>query len=281
MVRRYEGRVSGRALRIPDGPTTLAVIRRAEDRLSELGFETVLRCETEQCGGFAFRSAIDVFDQPAMAVNLADFRQLTLRRRDGGETLVSILASRFRDETLIQTVVIEDARPARLVSAPPAENAEADAVDEPPPEATTRSVPPEPSGATASAAEEEPFGDALLSTLRREGAATLEGVDFEPGGVGLTAGSEAAIARAAEVLAAAPDLALVVVGHTDATGSLEINRRVSAQRAAAVRDALIAAGVSAGRLSAEGVGYLAPRDSNATEAGRRRNRRVELVALPD
>jgi OOP family OmpA-OmpF porin len=105
----------------------------------------------------------------------------------------------------------------------------------------------------------------------------LEGLAFETGSAAFTVGSEAVLDRAAEALRGAPALAVAVVGHTDATGALEINRRISLGRARAVRDALIDRGVAAARLSAEGVGYLAPRATNASEAGRALNRRVELV----
>jgi OOP family OmpA-OmpF porin len=71
---------------------------------------------------------------------------------------------------------------------------------------------------------------------------------------------------------------VALVGHTDAEGGLAANIDLSRRRAAAVRDRLVAQhGIAAERLSAEGVGWLAPRATNATEAGREANRRVEAV----
>lgn len=67
-----------------------------------------------------------------------------------------------------------------------------------------------------------------------------------------------------------------VVGHTDATGSDAINNPLSANRAAAVRDYLIARGVPSARISIEGRGSHEPVADNASDAGRARNRRVEM-----
>jgi outer membrane protein OmpA-like peptidoglycan-associated protein len=71
---------------------------------------------------------------------------------------------------------------------------------------------------------------------------------------------------------------VAIVGHTDASGGLEANIALSRKRAQAVRNVLIEAfGVPAAQIQAEGVGYLSPRASNLTEAGRTQNRRVEVM----
>lgn len=69
---------------------------------------------------------------------------------------------------------------------------------------------------------------------------------------------------------------IVVRGHTDNRGSAEGNRQLSAQRAEAVKQALVRAGVPAGRIRVEGVGAAEPIASNAHADGRRRNRRIEI-----
>lgn len=81
-------------------------------------------------------------------------------------------------------------------------------------------------------------------------------------------------------LAANPDRQILLVGHTDAVGSLAGNRALSQRRAAAVAEYLRGAGADAAQIASEGAGYLAPIASNLTEAGRRANRRVEAVLLP-
>ena len=73
---------------------------------------------------------------------------------------------------------------------------------------------------------------------------------------------------------------IVVEGHTDSSGSDDANRALSLQRATAVRDALVANGVSAERISVEGFGETRPIADNSSQAGRANNRRVEIVLQP-
>jgi outer membrane protein OmpA-like peptidoglycan-associated protein len=69
-----------------------------------------------------------------------------------------------------------------------------------------------------------------------------------------------------------------VVGHTDNTGSYEGNMTLSKARAESIKSYLITnSKISASRLLSEGVGQVCPVASNATEEGRKKNRRVEIV----
>jgi outer membrane protein OmpA-like peptidoglycan-associated protein len=70
-----------------------------------------------------------------------------------------------------------------------------------------------------------------------------------------------------------------IEGHTDIIGRTAFNRSLSAARAAAVRDGLIARGVPAERLYATGLGAARPIADNRTEDGRARNRRIEFHAV--
>ena len=67
-----------------------------------------------------------------------------------------------------------------------------------------------------------------------------------------------------------------IVGHTDSTGSDAINNPLSMRRAESARDYLVSRGVAAGRISTEGRGSREPIADNATEAGRARNRRIDI-----
>jgi outer membrane protein OmpA-like peptidoglycan-associated protein len=71
-----------------------------------------------------------------------------------------------------------------------------------------------------------------------------------------------------------------VIGHTDSTGPANYNQRLSERRAESVANYLADRGVSRSRLHTEGRGEYEPRDSNATEAGRQLNRRVEIFIKP-
>ena len=71
-----------------------------------------------------------------------------------------------------------------------------------------------------------------------------------------------------------------IVGHTDSSGSLELNMRLSQERATSVASYLTGQGVSGARISSRGVGPSQPIASNATAAGKSQNRRVEINLRP-
>jgi outer membrane protein OmpA-like peptidoglycan-associated protein len=119
--------------------------------------------------------------------------------------------------------------------------------------------------------------DSLAAGLAADGKVVLDGLYFDTGKATLQAGSDPSLEQAALLLRQQPSLKLMVVGHTDNTGTAATNMTLSQQRAEAVRRALMARGIAASRLSAQGVGSSVPVASNATEAGRAKNRRVELV----
>lgn len=111
---------------------------------------------------------------------------------------------------------------------------------------------------------------------------TLEPIYFETGTARIQDRSLTLLSEMGRVIVSRPDLGRISIeGHTDSQGSLAHNQRLSEERAAAVRTALIAAGVPPERLHAVGYGESVPIADNTTEAGRARNRRVEFRFLPD
>jgi outer membrane protein OmpA-like peptidoglycan-associated protein len=79
-----------------------------------------------------------------------------------------------------------------------------------------------------------------------------------------------------------PGCSVTVEGHTDALGSDEINRKISQDRADAVRQYLLAnMSVPASRFDSVGFGETKPIASNETDEGRTKNRRIDLVIRPD
>jgi outer membrane protein OmpA-like peptidoglycan-associated protein len=76
-----------------------------------------------------------------------------------------------------------------------------------------------------------------------------------------------------------PGTNILIVGHTDATGTDAYNYRLSERRAAAVKSYAQAQGISGSRLTTEGRGETEPIADNTTEAGRSQNRRVEIVIV--
>ncbi|WP_338812695.1 OmpA family protein [Bernardetia sp. Wsw4-3y2] len=95
----------------------------------------------------------------------------------------------------------------------------------------------------------------------------------------LNSSSRESIAKLGRILNEYPDTRLTIQGHTDDKGDDNYNRQLSAKRADAVRDYLIANGVKGGRLNTVAYGETAPVASNSTEAGRAQNRRVEVIIV--
>lgn len=82
-----------------------------------------------------------------------------------------------------------------------------------------------------------------------------------------------------EILNKYPKMKIEVGGHTDGRGSIDYNQRLSESRAKAVVDYLISKGIDPARLKYKGYGKTQPIDSNNTDEGRARNRRVEFKIL--
>ena len=83
----------------------------------------------------------------------------------------------------------------------------------------------------------------------------------------------------ATVLNTYPDSTIVVSGHTDTTGTDAINNPLSVNRASSVASYLESQGISTSRITSRGYGSKQPIASNATEAGRAQNRRVEIAII--
>jgi outer membrane protein OmpA-like peptidoglycan-associated protein len=104
-------------------------------------------------------------------------------------------------------------------------------------------------------------------------------ISFAVAAATLAPDAEPLIDELAEILGECPDVAVEVAGHTDSDGSEAANRRLSQERAAAVRQALSARGVENDRLSAVGYGQAQPIAPNDTPENKARNRRIELIVI--
>ncbi len=255
-AREIEGRViwSGFRLDAPD-VSTAEVMEGYRTRLAALGYQPIFDCANAACGGFDFRFAAQLLPPPAMLIDTADFAQLSASRTadNGTDTFVSVLVSRLLGAVHIQTVIVAPGDPGLMITPAP----EPDAAAQP-----------------VILAQDE---KSLLDRLTEFGHVPVQGLVFETGGAALSEGSAPALEILAQFLSRNPGLSVVIVGHSDNQGSLDANIALSKRRAETVRAALIERGVAAGRLEAHGVGYLAPVSTNATDAGRTLNRRVELV----
>ena len=122
------------------------------------------------------------------------------------------------------------------------------------------------------------------AAIRREGnllAVTFKGdVTFDTNSTVVKPGLYTEIDRVAGVLTRYPETLIRVEGHTDSVGSEEYNMDLSFRRANSVRDLLVQRGVNISRIQTVGFGETMPVATNATEAGRQLNRRVEIKVAP-
>ena len=108
---------------------------------------------------------------------------------------------------------------------------------------------------------------------------TLGGVLFAFNSAELKPEAAVSVARVAGFLIAMDDREVLIEGHTDNVGSDEYNLELSEHRAQSARAALIESGIAASRIVAKGFGSSMPVASNDEDAGREKNRRVEIIIL--
>lgn len=101
-------------------------------------------------------------------------------------------------------------------------------------------------------------------------------IEFTTGRATIKVESYPVLDEIAQVLKESPSMRLWIEGHTDDVGDDRINKRLSQQRADAVRDYIISRGIGADRLEAVGLGEERPVADNRSEDGRAKNRRVEF-----
>jgi outer membrane protein OmpA-like peptidoglycan-associated protein len=124
----------------------------------------------------------------------------------------------------------------------------------------------------------EQFNRVLPTTDSARGLVVNMGdVLFDTGKSDLRPDAREALAKLSGIVLNYPSLHLTIEGHTDSTGSSEINQTLSQKRADAVHDYLVNQGLDAGTLSAQGLGMENPVADNSTAEGRQKNRRVEII----
>ncbi|ALI55550.1 OmpA family protein [Celeribacter marinus] len=248
-----QGQITTRAYKIAGSSlTSFQAIEPLKAQLQADGFTIAFACADTVCGGYDFRYMLDLVSPPNMFVDLGDFQYVLAQHGDGRR--VSIVTSRAGQSAFVQLTTVSP-------------NADTDD------QAPRASIP---------WSQINPSADLpLIEQLTTLGHAALEDLAFETGSARLGVGPFASLAAIAVYLRDRPDVRVVLVGHTDNVGGLSGNVALSKERAASVRMRLIDRhGVPAEQLGAQGVGYLAPRISNANKDGRSVNRRVEAILAP-
>lgn len=265
-----QGRVTRTLYVAPDERATLEVTKLYEDSLRAQGYEIVFKCSKEECGDY-FKDLMygdkerKIFNaaygqKPAARASLVDgaleyvkdIRYFAAKKAtDAGDSWVSVYAA-------VQTGGSNGDVSSALTGST---------------QALVEIVEPKASDAKLVTLQ----ADDIKKSMDANGRAAFYGVYFDFDKTTIKPESEPQLAEMAKFLQGAPDLKIYIVGHTDNKGSLEYNQKLSEGRAQSVVAALAAKGIDKSRMAAKGVASLAPVASNATEEGRAKNRRVEMV----
>jgi outer membrane protein OmpA-like peptidoglycan-associated protein len=265
-----QGKVTRTAYLTPVNRSSLEVIQNFKNELAGKGFAPVFECAKEACGESfgVLRYAWDNKAAQPIGPNYTQIRELlinaifsqvldpryALMKKTGpeGDTYVALYAGvntggshgSFSD-------VVRD-RASILVEAV------------------------EPKGMETRM--ETVSAEKIAGDLTAQGRAVFYGIYFDFDKAELKPESAPQLAEMAKTLKADPKLKVYIVGHSDNQGKLDYNLGLSQRRAEAVVKALTAAhGIPVVRLTAKGAGPVAPLASNRDDAGRAKNRRVEMV----
>lgn len=266
-----EGKVSRYFYLAPLGKGPLEVFRNYQQALAAAGFKTSWACENEAQGCTKAYFALDKYERMkgmrwaegdlpgidnefrgsswplASAISNEQGRMLVGTLSSGGRTLNVLLYTSLAENTHTgrAATYIEIVEPKAMPTGQVTVNAKA-----------------------------------IAAGLQAEGRIALTGLLFDTGKTELKPESKPQLDAMAELLKAQPALKAWIVGHTDNMGAFDANEKLSLARAQAVVAALTAAPykLDAKRLAAKGLASLAPVAGNGDDAGRGKNRRVELVA---
>jgi outer membrane protein OmpA-like peptidoglycan-associated protein len=124
---------------------------------------------------------------------------------------------------------------------------------------------------------ERQLADLAAKKTDRGMVITLGDVLFATNSTVMSQSGMGTVQKLANVLQQNPQRTVLIEGYTDSTGSTSYNQQLSERRAQAVRDALVAMGVSRSRVDVRGLGPAFPVASNGDAQGRQLNRRVEII----
>jgi outer membrane protein OmpA-like peptidoglycan-associated protein len=270
-----EGRHTLLVYLLPEGRSTLEVVRNYRDEIERSGGTALFECADAACGGEATygmfgggsRTSLAMFLQAPEKVTDA-YRSIGWCARDSTHADQRYLAAEVPPQNMHVSVhayriVAPDAGPpcallnGRTIAV-------VDVIDGKPRE--NRMV-------TVSAAE-------MAGAIASSGSIALYGILFDFNQAVVKPESEPALTEIAKYLSDPPGTKVLIVGHTDNVGSYAFNLDLSQRRAAAVVDALVSRyRVARERMTPIGVSFASPVASNRDENGRAKNRRVALVAV--
>lgn len=254
-VRKLEGRVTRIAYAFPRTLSTIEVMNHYQDVVKGEGFKIAFDCAgPDGCGGFNFGETLT---QPMVEAHAGDEGNLIIDfLHPVGGDIRYLLATMDRPEGKITLALAV----ARHVDRQPGMFVE---MVEQRPDAGAAPV--------ASATR-------IAAALRVQGRIALYSIHFMPEQATMRTDSRAVLEQVSDVLHDDPAMKLIIVGHSDGSDTVARGTELSRARAQTVMQALIKTWkVPAAQVSSVGIGPVSPIASNASEAGRALNRRIELV----
>lgn len=223
--------------------STLKVYENYKQALSKAGFTVLSKCELDECGGDKHATELGEKISPNNAVYNyyhKAYYVVAKRAAEAGDIYAAFFIGAYESEVGVQQLILQTkAMVNNLIK-----------VD----------------------------ADSLKSQIDSDGKALIYGIYFDTGKSAIKPESKPTLDVIAQLLTKNKELLLYVVGHTDDTGAGTANLELSRLRAAAVVAELVNVyKIPAARLLAQGVGPYAPAGNNTSEAGKQKNRRVELV----
>ena len=248
-----EGRVSSYFYIQPKDRTALEVFRNYQAALQQSGFTTLYACEMRACDQARIKEtfAYEVVQPRKWADGIPpsssierDVRFVSAKAsRNGADVFVMVFVAEPRSDWQVPVAVVLVVEPAALET-----------------------------GKVVIGTEK------LQRGLADDGKIALYGLYFDTGKAEVKPESKPQLAEMAKLLQTNKALKVLIVGHTDNQGTVDANLALSQKRAEAVAAALVTDHkIDAARLRARGVANFSPVTSNGSEAGRAKNRRVELV----
>lgn len=270
--RELEGTLTRLVYVAPAERSPLEVLRNYQDVIEAAGGSVLYACKSEGCGGDSTRASSGGGGESSLAMYFLREADIADPAYSNGACAVTaaikdqrFLAGRIPQTTgeahvAVQTYALSDDLYCKALNGRTV--------------AVVHIVEPRPREKRMVAVK----ADEMAKSLGSSGRVALYGILFDTDKTDVKPDSAPTLEEIAGLLRTDPKLAVIVVGHTDNQGGYEYNLDLSRRRAEAVIRTLAASHrIDPKRLKAAGVGMVAPAASNDDEAGRARNRRVELV----
>ncbi len=258
-----EGTVTRTAYVFPADRSALEVMRNYSDALRKANMTIVYSCDKSACGfdgpgvgnpsSFSINFSVSKMTDMGDAFNVASSDSENESRyvlaksagTDGAATYTAVFVAPSNQYQKTGAVLVETVQPAQMQTGKVSVDLKA---------------------------------DDMAKSIGADGRVALYGLQFDTDKTELRADSKPSLAEIAKLLAQNPKLNVFVVGHSDNQGSYAHNLELSQKRSDAIVLALTTEfKIAPGRLIAKGVASVSPIASNDSEAGRAKNRRVELV----